>query len=86
MVVTNEGVAGMFAGHQNATRRGAYRAAGAMLRELHTFRRKFIQRRSVDNFLPVRPDVSLTQIIGQNKNNVRLARWFGSEGSSQCAG
>ena len=76
VVVADEGVAGMFAGHQHAPRRRTDGAAGVMLRELHAFRRQLVERRRMDDFLPIRPDVAVAQIVGENENNVGFARGF----------
>ena len=71
LVVADEGVAGMFAGHQHATRRRAYRAAGIMLRELHALTGELVERGRVNDFLPERPDVAVAQIVGKDKYDIR---------------
>ena len=74
-VVADEGVAGMFAGHQHAPRRRADRAPGIMLRELHAFAGELVQRGRANDLLPERTEVAVAEVIGEDKTILGTLRF-----------
>src|SRR2546425_9693652 len=75
-VAANPRVSGMLTGHQTTTRRRADRAASVALSEMHPFLRKPVNVRRLDSFLPVTTEVAVTEVVGENENDVRSAVAF----------
>ena len=66
-------VARVFARHQHAPRRRAHRATRIKLRETHPFRREAIEIRRVNLRLAVGPQFPVTEVVGEDENDVGLA-------------
>ena len=58
-------------GHQYGTGRGAYRASGVMLSEQHPLLRELVNIRCSYFFLSIAPQITISQIVGNNVDNVR---------------
>ena len=56
--------------HKHAARGRTHRVARVKLRETHPFGRELIEVRGADNFLSVRAEVTVAEIVGQNENNI----------------
>ena len=71
-------LAGVESGHQGGAGRGAERTACVALGEAHSFGGQPIDVRRWDFLLPVAAEVAITEIIRQDKNDVRLSWLRGS--------
>ena len=72
-------MAGVHPRHETAARRRADRAAGVALSEAHPFRSQSIHVRSLDFLLSVTPRITVTQVVGEDENDVRPALRLGAE-------
>src|SRR5437667_2515890 len=72
-VVPNPRVPGMLAGQKNAAGRRAHGVPGIMLRQAHPLRREAIDVRRANLRLTETAEVAVTQIVGENENNVGFA-------------
>ena len=66
-------VARVFARHQHAPRRRAHRATRVKLRETHPFRSEAIEIRRANLRLAVGPQFPVTEVVGEDENDVGLA-------------
>ena len=66
-------VARVFARHQHAPRRRAHRATRVKLRETHPFRREAVEIRRANLRLAVGPQFPVTEVVGEDENDVGLA-------------
>ncbi len=71
-IASNEAVAGVQAGHQDAARGRTDRAAGIVLSKAHSLFGHFIQIRRLDLFLSKTAKVAVAKVVGQDKNYI----WF----------
>ena len=78
-VAANPRMAGVHPRHEAAARRRANRAAGVALSEAHPFRSQSINVRSLDFLLTVTTRITVTQVVGENENDVRPALRPGAE-------
>lgn len=72
-------MAGMLAGHQRAARRRAYGIAGIMAGEAYAFGGHAVQARRLDLLLAETAQIAVSQIVGQDEDNVWLAFWIGGK-------
>jgi hypothetical protein len=63
-------MAGMLAGHQHTPGRGTYRASGVGLGKTQTVCGQLVDIRGFDLFLSVTSQVTVTQVIGHNENDI----------------
>ena len=80
LVAPHLAMAGMLAGHEAGTRRGADRTAGVGLREPHPFLRHTVDVGRMDIGLSVTAQVAITHVVAHDINNVRLPLLGGSAG------
>src|SRR5690348_13050854 len=66
-------MAGVQPGHQHAPGRRADRVSGIELREAHALSRQAIDVWRLDSFLPVIADVAISEIVGEDEDDVGLA-------------
>jgi hypothetical protein len=64
----------MEAGHQAAARGSADCRPGIAAGKAQAFTSHLIKARCLDLFLALTPKVSITHIVGQNENDIRLGR------------
>lgn len=73
-IAAHERMSTMKPGHERTTRRRANGAAGVGARETNPLPCQFIEVGRFYLLLPITTEVSVTQVIGKNKNNIRLLR------------
>ena len=71
----------MFAGHKHAPRRSADSVAGIMLRQAHAFARHPVETGRKDLLLAKNSYVAVTEIVGEDEDDVRVG-WLG--GGESC--
>ena len=71
-VAPDANVTGVQAGHERGAGGGADSAAGVALGEAQPFGGKPIDVRSLDFHLPVAAEIAVAEIIGEDKNDIRL--------------
>ena len=74
-VVADVGVSRMQPGHEDAARRSADGIAGVMLGEAQPLRRHLVEARRANFLLPVAAELGVTEIVGHDEDDVRLARF-----------
>ena len=70
LVAAHNGMAGVLTRHQHTPRWRAHRRSRIKIREPHPAFSQAINVRSLDEFLPITAQVTITQIIGHNVNDV----------------
>ena len=70
-VASDFGMGEVLPRHQHAARRGAGWRAAVVLRQPHPLTRQLVQMRRENLFLAVTPQLTIPQIIGQDKDNIR---------------
>jgi len=71
-IITDVGVPGMFARHEDTAARRTDCLPRIVLGKLDAFFGDLVDMRSFDPFLPIATELSISQIIGENENNIRL--------------
>src|SRR5258708_38958798 len=71
-VAANGGVPGVAAGHERAARGRAYRGSCVSLRKANSLTCQRVDVRSPDALLAVATQVAVTQIVGEDEQNVRM--------------
>ena len=71
-VTAHAGVPGVQAGHQHAAAGSADGRAGVELGEAHSFRGHAIEMRGLNQLLPVAAQISVTQVIREDEDDVGL--------------
>ena len=72
-VVAYESMPRMLARHKDATRGSAHRIARVVAGEPHALESQLIEAGRLDLFLSVAPELGITQVVGQDQNDARLA-------------
>jgi hypothetical protein len=82
-VVADEGVAGMFAGHEHAARRSADVVPRVVMRELQALGGEAVEVRRADEFLAEGADVAVAEIVGEDEDDVGRTRGRGGDGGQR---
>jgi|TARA_B100001964_G_scaffold178440_1_gene196801 hypothetical protein len=72
--------------HENASGGRADGASRVKLRKAHALGRHFIQSRCLQGLLAKAPEVPVTEIIGQDEDDIRRATLFDTLGPDQSRG
>ncbi len=72
-IIADRGMAEMLAGQQRAAAGRADRATAIEVREPHSFGRHAVKVRRLDLPLPVATQIAITEIVGEDQNDVRIA-------------
>ena len=69
-IVTNKGMPGMKSRHQHTTRRSTHGVPGVVLGQAHSVLCQLIQIGGANFLLPKAPQISISKIIRQNKDDI----------------